>query len=281
MITRITPAQLQPGDVLLYYGTAFISYLIRLFDGGDYSHASVYDGTQVVEALDPGVVHDELAKSIASAKFVDVYRFVAPGGHVLGDEAFPAKPVLDRIAWYVANPRKYAYQDILLLALLASTRRIPVVSWVPGLNLIIRNILDHAAEVLSQIAAAGQQPVICSELVYRCYTEAAPPGKYQLTIRGADVLAAAQAATVQGLLTAVPGVAAAAAMPTADPLLPEKQLFLARYAAVKGTAPATATSLAGGWPTGAVSAAAVSEFVTPHDLELSPNLRKVGTLTTS
>ena len=281
MSNRIRPDQLQAGDVLLYHGTSLISDLIRLFDGGNYSHASIWNGKQIVEALGQGITENSVPASTAGAKFVDVYRFVAQDREKLGDTNYPAQPVLSRIAWYVANPQRYAYEEILLLAVLASTRQIPVVSWIPGLNLIIRNVLDRAADLLARLAAGNKEPVICSELVYRCYAEADATGKYHLAIRGADTLAAARAAEVQAAILGSPGLAPAAILavgPLSDPLLPEKQEFLARYAALKGKPPATMASIAAARAAGAAAAAAVADFVTPHDLERSPNLYQAGTL---
>lgn len=277
MSTRITPAQLQPGDILLYHGTALISNLIRLFDGGQYSHASVYDGRQIVEALDQGITCRGVAESVAGAKYVDVYRFIDAKGKRLGDAACPAKPVLDRIGYYEANRQRYAYEDILLLAVLASTRQIPVVSWIPGLSLIIRQVLDHAAEVLARLAAGDKTPVICSALVYRCYSEADAGGEYNILIQGADALASAHAAEVSAALTTM-GAQAVSMAAVSDPLAGQKQDFLARYAALAGAPTPTIASLAAARASGVLGAAAVAEFVTPRDLEKSHSLYQVGTV---
>jgi hypothetical protein len=280
MTARLTFADLKPGDILLYHGTAQISWLIRLFDGGQYSHASIYDGHQTVEALDPGIVHQGVADSVKGAKYVDVYRFVDAKGRKLRDPGCPDQPVLDRINYYLQNPQRYAYEDILLLAMLASTRQIPVVSWIPGLNLLIRDLLDHAAEVLAKLTAAGKTPVICSALVYRCYHEADAGGEYNILISGADVLAAARAAEVHSALAATVGLSSAAVSGAGinDPLAAQKQDFLARYASLAGASTPSVASLAAARASGMAGAAAVAEFVTPRDLEKSRSLYMVGTL---
>jgi hypothetical protein len=263
---QILPSDLKAGDVLLYRGTSFLSDLIRLFDGGDYSHASIYDGQNIMEALGQGITVDPVSQSVVGAKYVDVYRFIGDGGNHLGDDAYPPAPLLGRIQYYEQNRQRYAYEQILLLAILASTRRIPVISWIPGLSIIVRNILDNAADVLARIMAAGQEPVICSELVYRCYSEADAGGKYRLAIRGADVMGSR--ATFAALSELTGGSEAAV-----DPLLADKQAFLARLAQAKGMPAALS-------PTAAAGFAAVADFVTPHDLQASPNLVRVGTLPT-
>lgn len=185
MSNPVSPNQLQPGDVLLYRGNGFISNMIRLFDGSQYSHAAFYNGQNVVEAIASGIAERSLATSVEATP-VDVYRFISTDGHKLGDAGFGVQPVLDTSAGFVAKADRYAYEQILLLAALAGSRRIPVVSDIPFLHWILRNILDNAAEVLAKIVADGKEPMICSELVYRCYTESGP--QYDLLIRGADTL---------------------------------------------------------------------------------------------
>ena len=241
MRDKVLPNQLQPGDVLLYHGTGFISDMIRLFDGSDYSHAALFNGQNVVEAIASGITARSLTESVAEAKYVDVYRFISGDGqHKLGEAGYPAQPILDTAAQFVAKADRYAYEQIVLLAALAGTRRIPVVSDIPFLRWILRNILDNAADVINKIIAAGKEPMICSELVYRCYTESGP--QYDLIIRGADTLAM-RARSIPPL----GGSAAAAA--------------------------------AGGQSHDAAAIQAeLDDFVTPRDLRDSPDLYKVGTL---
>jgi len=72
-VSPVPAADLKSGDVLLYHSTVFLSRLIELFDGGSYSHASIYDGDHV-EAFDSGVRSRKLAESLDGATYVDVYR---------------------------------------------------------------------------------------------------------------------------------------------------------------------------------------------------------------
>ncbi len=260
----IKPDQLSPGDVFLYHGDSFISKLIRLFDGTEYSHASIWQGDHVVEALGNGITKNTLAASVSGAKFVDVYRFISSEGqNKLGSAEYPAKPVLDRVAFYEAHPERYAYEEIVLLAMLASTRRLPI----PGLGLVLRNVLDSASEVLARMVAAGKQPMICSELVYRCYVEAGQ--KYFIRIRGADVAMAQAASVLANAGSSAPLDAASAADAAFDE---EAAVFLENFYAVSGATPPGAAVQ------GEASLQAVADFVTPGDLKKSPNLQLAGTL---
>ena len=274
MSNKVPANQLLPGDVLLYHGSGFISEMIRLFDGSQYSHAAFFNGQKVVEAIGSGITERNLPVSVAEAKYVDVYRFVSQDGHKLGYAGYATQPVLDTSAKFVAEADRYAYEQILLLAALAGSRRIPVVSDIPFLRWILRNILDNAADILAKIVAGGKEPMICSELVYRCYTESGP--QYDLMIRGADTLAARAKA-----------LPAFGDPQEAQAIQAELDAFMAKYQRAKiqgrmaanakagnakGRRKASATAAVGG------AALAVADFVTPRDLRDSPDLTLVGTL---
>jgi hypothetical protein len=266
--------QLQVCDILLYKGEGVLSHLIRLFDGGSYSHTSIYLGNnEVLEAIDGGISRRTVDISVGSTH-VDVFRFVSDSGQRIGPAPgnLSEVPVAARAAYYDQNRQRYAYEQLLLLAFLAATRRLPLVGWIPGLGLLLRSFLDPAAKLLAQIIAAGKEPMICSELVYRCYEEAGQP-VYQIKIRGADILKAAS-------LAAAPTLAQASAFNAGSSLAEAQVLreqqdvqmaareFLSAYTLAKNA----------NNPAGTVTALAVPDFVTPRDLEKSPNLILLGEL---
>jgi hypothetical protein len=176
MKSRISTNQLKACDVLLYHGASPLGSLIRLLDGSQYSHASIWDGDCVTEAVASGIEHRDLKTSVAGAEFVDVYRFRSKEGICLGEAGLEADPVLKRIHFYQENPERYAYEELLLLAVLCVTRRVP--------SVMIRWILDSAAAAVEALIAAGKEPMICSELVYRCFEEAG--NQYSPKIIGAE-----------------------------------------------------------------------------------------------
>ena len=277
MSNNIPPSQLLPGDVFLLHGNGFISDMIRLFDGSQYSHAAFFDGSNVVEAIESGVTATPLAQcqSVAEAEYVHVYRFISQDGHQLGDPGYGVQPLLDTAAQYVAAGERYAYEQILLLAVLAATRRMPVVSDIPFLRWLIRNVTDNAADIIAKVVAAGKEPMICSELVYRCYTESGP--QYDLLIRGADTMAAR--------MQALPPMGSS---PEAEAIRSDLDAFLAKYHRAKlrarvATQPTTRKKprkgkTAGAHAAGALAPMAVADFVTPRDLRDSPDLTLAGAL---
>lgn len=253
----ISISDLRLGDVLLYHGDSFISRLIELFDGGTYSHSSIFDGKQVMEALADGIEVRTPQDSVAGVPFVDVYRFVSKDGKHLGEPGLPTDPLSKAIIYFEDNRQRYAYEEIVLLAVLTTTRKIPLP---PILAEIVRNLLDSAADVIATIVAAGRQPVICSELVFRCYQNAG--NDYEILIRGADVpKVAVEVETVESSLAQAEVRAAA-------------ENFLVRYALAKGNTPKSALEVFSVQQT----PFAVADFVTPHDLEASPSLQRVGRL---
>ena len=67
----------------------------------------------------------------------------------------------------------YAYQQLVLLAVLCSTRAVPLPSVA---RRFVKRALEGAADALnSKLDSDGSQLMICSEFVYRCYAEATPP----------------------------------------------------------------------------------------------------------
>jgi hypothetical protein len=129
--------------------------------------------------------------------------------------------------------------------------------------------------------------MICSELVYRCYTESGP--QYDLIICGADTLAM-RARSIPPMGVSAGTLATAAGQShDATAIQAELDIFMAKYALAKhrGRSPANAkagkpknkrgSGLAATASDG-TTALAVADFVTPRDLRDSPDLYKIGTL---
>jgi hypothetical protein len=172
------------GDVLLYRGSSWISRAIRWFDGSDVNHAAIALGPgEIAEATAHGLDRADLDDTIARNDWTIQRRLVgAPDG----------RPLTDVAGRYLADGVPYGYHQIVLLAILAATRRIPL-PWVA--KRLVRSALDAAADVLSgYVDQGGRRFMICSEYVYRCYDEATDdrpdPYDIDLEIGGADLAAA-------------------------------------------------------------------------------------------
>jgi hypothetical protein len=181
-----------PGDVLLYRSKGLISDAIRFIDRSEVSHAGLFlgrhgeKGRTVGEAIREGVIRRELSKSIEHADWVESRR--------LKEAPASLDPVLDRAAHYVERGERYAFEQILLLALLCMTRNLTGSS---VLGRLIRETLDASSTFLLQLFSTGREPMICSEFVFRCYLEALP-GTLDVPERSPGVLAFGERAVPTG-----------------------------------------------------------------------------------
>jgi hypothetical protein len=175
-------AELMPGDVLLYRSKGLISDAIRFIDRAEVSHAGLFlgryegMGRTVGEAIREGVIRRALPKSIEHVEWVESRRLKEPPESL--------DPVLERAEVYLKRGERYAFEQILLLALLCITRNLSASSILGGL---IRETLDAAAAFLLHLFNTGREPVICSEFVFRCYDEALP-GLIDVLVRSPGVL---------------------------------------------------------------------------------------------
>ncbi|HEU4947163.1 MAG TPA: hypothetical protein VFT31_08425 [Kribbella sp.] len=169
---------IRPGDVLLFQGDNFISWAIRLFDGTDVNHVAVaLDDTTLAEAAGRGLRRAPIEAALATNRYMRVRRHPDPD----------LAAVVATATGYVNRRAPYAYQQIVLLGLLAATRNIPL----GGLGRrMLRSVLDHAAAALNAfVDADGKRSMICSEFVYRCFMEAPsdPVERFRLLIMSGDI----------------------------------------------------------------------------------------------
>jgi hypothetical protein len=179
---NLTFLDLHPGDILLCKGEGWISDLIVLFDEGPYSHAALYAGVingehSVIQATERGMLCCPI-KSLEEEIFTDVFRF-NKNNHQIGMEDYPYDPIYKVGNGYVAAGTKYAFSHLVMLAILAATRDIPLD---PTTQKILRIVLDNAAAFIFKLRDEGKTPMVCSELVYRCFDEADASKKYQFAV---------------------------------------------------------------------------------------------------
>lgn len=161
-------AVMKPGDVLLYSSSTWIGWLIKTLDGSEFSHAGIYLGSdQVGEALmagNPGVHANPISTSFDKSTFVDAYR--------LASNPPELSPVLDVAHQTIAEGNRYAYAEILLVAMICTTRNLDFMD--PALRRVVLATLSKANDWIESMFDQGREPMICSEFVFRCYDEALP-----------------------------------------------------------------------------------------------------------
>ena len=237
-----------PCDVLLYHGASTLSQLIQWFDGSEYSHASIYDGDMVLEAIPDGLRRRTLKASLSDTLNVDVWR-LRKAGNFIGSQELPSGPVLDVIGKYAGEGDRFASMDEELLALLCTSRRLPLP--------FMRWALDSAASLLVDMVDGGKEPMLSSELVYRCFSEAGK--EYCPRITGVDIRAKIETLHAPGQPKRT--------MKEADRVV---AAFLDRYAASKHLDSRDDLLMA--------ALEADPDFVTPKDLKKSPDFEKIGRL---
>ncbi len=254
---KLSPGDLRDGDVLLYHDRSPVSWCIRKLDGSEYSHAGIYYGHGVLEAVAKGVRRVPLAESVAKYSYVDVYR------HRQADDSsqrFDLSPVIERIRHYEKEGDRYAYEQFSLLAGLALTRRVPLALAAP----IVRSVLDdHALIAADALQVFDRTPMICSELVFRCYAEADSSGGYALALEDELRRNSASRELAEALRRYISDQADLS--DRRNFLTPPWRSYLAVYLEHK-TDPHAARQ------------GVVSAFVTPRDLRDSPSLVLLGRL---
>lgn len=170
--------QLEAGDVLLYNGTSLLSEAIKFFTNSDVSHAGIFlggpAGGLVGEAVSAGVIRDARDQSFAGHNWVMVHRLRATTN--LG-------PVIARANFYLDQSVKYAYPQLVFLAILLLVKRVRPSGM---LGRMVSAVTTAAAEALNRFLESGQNLMICSEFVYRAFDEAdsTPASAYHLQIPG-------------------------------------------------------------------------------------------------
>ena len=250
---------LLPGDVLLCRSNHWLGQLILWLDQGDYSHAALYVGNgQVVQAVARGVIQESVRQSplLLVQERIDVFRYHATVDSTDRDlTSDEARRVLERASAFVAAEHAYAYDELLLVGILCLTRDLSADHLSEVEQKMLRVALDHATDWIFRCIEDGKEPMICSEAVYRCFAEADPPGSLALTITGVlfERLQAGRTASA----TLDPGLATA------------RDELSSAWRKLTAARPQ---------PDGAAWDPVVASCVTPHDLQTSPSLRRIGTL---
>lgn len=163
------------GDVLLYQGRGVVAKGIMFLTNSDVNHAGLYLGNDMVgEAIGSGLVKRSRRDSFDAHNWVIARR---------PPQLQNLQPVLNRADYYLQQHLKYAYHEIVLLALLLIVKR----SRPSGvLGRLIQAAAAAAAGLINSLIESNQQEMICSEFVYRDYNEAsnASPDPYRIDVPG-------------------------------------------------------------------------------------------------
>jgi len=284
----ITKSDLHPGDVLLSCGTEALSELIRRIDGGDYSHSAMWDGECAVDATSKGLKRRTLEEDEDVQWYIDAYRWHEPpeNGPILGSRHYPDGPVLKVIKDLVRMGPGFAYDALILAALVIWISDTPSDKW---LRRAARLLLSRAEDwVLKRIRKPGKTAMVCSETVARSFDQAEQPPNYSIeiivdgsrdsaaiadAIRDADDSAGGLGVQTPTSVTSYDDVKRRYGQIILSGLTPEERGrlldFAEKNARTRRGPPETIEVGETGLP---------PECVTPHDLQRSPNLKVLGRL---
>ena len=259
---QLAPTDLRPADVLLSRGTSEISDAIVAADGASYSHAALWSGERVIEAVLEGILERDLIGER------DVYRF---GSH---DSDLP-DACAQRIVRFARQQvgQVYARSELFMLGVLFSMGLAPSR---PVLDMALRALGGPRAEALAawlQSLVPAREPMMCSELVARAYYDADLERRYALQV----VERAARPAAPETLSPRGLGMTAGAHDSEGAAALSELQAACARLVATGGVdVDARSRKLWVGQIAQRAGKGAPLGVVTPGDLQFSTSLRFVG-----
>lgn len=164
-------AELQPGDVLLMLSRGELSKLIAWFGDSIYSHSAlVADRGDLIEAAAHGARRYPLAQRLADTAevhFIDAFRPLAHDGSALTEA--DRGLVTAHAQSLLGVP--YPLDSLAMLGVIIAVRGKAFPSH-PMARLLIREALDH-------LVRDNPSHMVCSELVYRSFSEcgATPEGR--------------------------------------------------------------------------------------------------------
>jgi hypothetical protein len=254
--------EVRAGDVFVFNGGSLISKAIRFFDGADVNHAALaIDGATMIEAAGDGLRTRPIKDALKTNNFTAVLRL--PDERDFG-------PVVKTANTFLANKTKYAYQQIVLLAILCVTRRVEIGNRL--LRWVVRRALEHAAGLINALIEHQREMMICSEFVYRSYADSNDPRyaltkndewRSQIALDAAATTSVMDWARAQANLTAVPQPAGAGIGAEPDLIAKEAEAelepLIAAYLAEKGVENV---------PAGMITPMAVDEIPDVSDDEL-------------
>jgi hypothetical protein len=155
---------LRPGDILLFHGHGFVPWAIRRFDESDVDRAAIVLRPETMaEATASGLRHVAIEPAVDGNAFTYVRRLAT------GDAP---SSVIDRALTFTTDLPP-THDPIVLLALLAMTRKLPIGE--PSLRRLVCVLLERAAGRVDRVRARRRSLLLGSDFVFRCFDPADDP----------------------------------------------------------------------------------------------------------
>ena len=197
-MTMVKLSELEKGDVLLCHGESLLSIGIEVLTMSEYSHAAIYVGRgqvitegptaseppvdhRLLQAESAGIRYAYVTTLLADETYIDVFRFDKQGHH-FGEADYPVDPVMKISETMSKSDISYATSHLIFLGLLAVYLDFERFKLGKFEFKLVRALLDEATSLLFKLIDKGKKPMVCSEVVYRCFDEADESQKYSLAI---------------------------------------------------------------------------------------------------
>ena len=165
---------LEPGDVLLYHGCDVFARAIQYFDETPYYHAGLLlDGLRIAEAvMAEGVSARPLADSFRHRDWAMVRRYAGgrPSHQAPGRKL---DPVVARARSLVTQAPRYAFEQLLPLALLLLTRKVPrTASFGRAFVGLLEAVIVRLRRDPGAFSEDRETSMFCSAFVVDCFDKA-------------------------------------------------------------------------------------------------------------
>jgi len=156
--------------------------LIKALAGGFYSHSAVWNGDKVIDATKGGIVHRELETDMREQWYIDAYRWHSPppGSQVLGGGSYPCKPVTEEADRIVKEETKFAYDELVMAALVVAATRLAPTEVLRKWTRQIMGGLD--LWIHEHITGKGKKTMMCTGVVCNSYWRAKTSPNYAIVL---------------------------------------------------------------------------------------------------
>jgi hypothetical protein len=170
-------ADLAPGDLILSRAKLCIpggweSALIVLLDGGDYSHAALFNGAAFVEMIGVGIVASPPRVKTHVHRYSHVYRFHDPDGADL-DQRLPSGPVTHAADGYLNSVNRYGYTELVMVAIILVLRGAFARPWQRAcFELLAGIVLTRLKRLVDKWRDERVVTMTCTQFVSQSYWDA-------------------------------------------------------------------------------------------------------------
>jgi len=142
----------------------------------------VWNGEKVVDATEDGIVHNKLQDDINAQWYIDAYRWHSkpPKNQDLGGGDYPYKPVTDEADEIANAGYKFAYDELVMAALVVAATRLAPTEVLRKWTRRIMGRLD--VWIHEHITGRGKKTMMCTGVVCNSFWRAKTSPNYAIVL---------------------------------------------------------------------------------------------------